>query len=111
MVLKFNNSSDSLNSPLKKRLIESIGIVLLLFSIAIGFSLISFNINDPSFSYLSDNNTKNFLGNSGAYTSDLLIKLFGSSAIIIFLITFVWGVKFFIHKQISLFWIRFIFRF
>ncbi len=109
MVLKFNNSSDSLNSPLKKRLIESLGIILLIFSIAIGFSLISFNINDPSFSYLSDNNTKNFLGNSGAYTSDLLIKLFGSSSIIIFLISFVWGIKFFIHKQISLFWIRFIF--
>ena len=87
MVLKFNNSADYSNIPFfKRRLLETIGLILLIISSAIAASLITFNINDPSFSYLSDSATNNILGKYGAYTSDLLIKLFGTSSILIFLI-------------------------
>ena len=110
MVLKFNNSADYSNIPFfKRRLLETIGLILLIISSAIAVSLITFDINDPSFSYLSDSATHNILGKYGAYTSDLLIKLFGASSILIFLIGFAWGLKLFIHKKISFFWIRLIF--
>jgi len=110
MVLKFNNSADYSNIPFfKRRLLETIGLILLIISSAIAASLITFNINDPSFSYLSDSATNNILGKYGAYTSDLLIKLFGTSSILIFLISFAWGLKLFIHKKISFFWLRLIF--
>tara|TARA_Y100000590_G_scaffold408615_1_gene499859 strand:+ start:697 stop:2997 length:2301 start_codon:yes stop_codon:yes gene_type:complete len=110
MVLKFNNSSNTENFPFfKKRLLESLGLILLAISFAIAASIITFNVNDPSFSYITDNNAQNLLGKHGAYTSDLLIKLFGASSIIIFLIGFVWGLKLFLHKKISFFWLRLIF--
>ena len=110
MVLKFNSSVNPSNIPFyKKRLYESIAIFLLIVSFSIAISLISFNSNDPSFSYLSDNNTQNVLGKYGAYTSDLLIKFFGVSSIIIFVTGFVWGIKLFIYKNIPFFWLRLIF--
>jgi len=110
MVLKFNNSADYSNIPFfKRRFLETIGLILLIISSAIAVSLITFDINDPSFSYLSDSATNNILGKYGAYTSDLLIKLFGASSILIFLICFAWGLKLFIDKKISFFWLRLIF--
>ena len=110
MVLKFNNSADFSNIPFfKKRLLEIIGLILLIISTVIAASIITFNINDPSFSYLSDSATSNVFGRYGAYTSDLLIKLFGVSSILIFCIGFVWGLKLFIHKKITFLWLRLIF--
>ena len=110
MVLKFNNSADFSNIPFfKKRLLEIIGLILLIISTVIATSIITFNVNDPSFSYLSDSATSNVFGRYGAYTSDLLIKLFGVSSILIFVIGFVWGLKLFIHKKISFLWLRLIF--
>ena len=110
MVLKFNNSPDFSNIPFfKKRLLEIIGLILLIISTVIAASIITFNINDPSFSYLSDSATSNIFGKYGAYTSDLLIKLFGVSSILIFCIGFVWGLKLFIHKKITFLWLRLIF--
>ena len=110
MVLKFNNSANYTHIPFfKKRLLEAIGLILLIISTIIAASIITFDINDPSFSYLSDSATNNILGKYGAYTSDLLIKLFGASSILIFLICFAWGLKLFIDKKISFFWLRLIF--
>ena len=110
MVLKFNNSAEFSNIPFfKKRLLEIIGLILLIISAAIATSIITFNVNDPSFSYLSDSATSNVFGKYGAYTSDLLIKLFGVSSILIFFIGFVWGLKLFIYKKITFLWLRLIF--
>ena len=110
MVLKFNNSANYTYIPFfKKRLLEAIGLILLIISTIIAASIITFDINDPSFSYLSDSATNNILGKYGAYTSDLLIKLFGASSVLIFLISFAWGLKLFIHKKITFFWLRLIF--
>ena len=110
MVLKFNNSASYSQLPFfKKRILESIGLILLIVSSAIALSIITFDTNDPSFSYLTDSNINNLLGKHGAYTSDLLIKFFGASSILIFITGFVWGLKLFIHKKISFFWLRLIF--
>ena len=110
MVLKFNNSADFSNIPFfKKRFLEIIGLILLIISTVIATSIITFNVNDPSLSYLSDSATSNIFGKYGAYTSDLLIKLFGVSSILIFFIGFVWGLKLFIHKKITFLWLRLIF--
>ena len=82
MVLKFNNSADYSNIPFfKRRFLETIGLILLIISSAIAVSLITFDINDPSFSYLTDNNVNNVFGKYGAYTSDILIKFFGAGSV------------------------------
>ena len=95
MVLKFNNSANLQNIPFfKRKLLETIGLILLIISSAIAASIITFDINDSSFTYLSDNTINNILGKYGAYTSDLLIKLFGASSVLIFLISFVNMIQF-----------------
>ena len=110
MVLKFNNSSGYTEIPyFKRKLLETLGLILLIVSLAVAGSIITFDINDPSFSYLSDKNVNNIFGKYGAYTSDLLIKFFGASSVLIFLTGFVWGLKLFIHKKITFFWLRLIF--
>ena len=55
MVLKFNNSENFSHIPFfKKRLLEIIGLILLIISTVIAASIITFDTNDPSFSYISD---------------------------------------------------------
>jgi len=110
MVLKFNNSANYTEIPyFKRKLLETIGLILLIVSLAVAASIITFDINDPSFSYLTDNNVNNVFGKYGAYTSDILIKFFGAGSFLIFLTGFVWGLKLFIHKRITFFWLRLIF--
>ena len=110
MVLKFNNSANYTEIPyFKRKLLETIGLFLLTVSIAVAVSIITFDINDPSFSYLTDKNVNNVFGKYGAYTSDILIKFFGAGSVLIFLTGFVWGLKLFIHKKITFFWLRLIF--
>ena len=110
MVLKFNNSANYTEIPyFKRKLLETIGLFLLTVSIAVALSIITFDINDPSFSYLTDKNVNNVFGKYGAYTSDILIKFFGAGSVLIFLTGFVWGLKLFIHKKITFFWLRLIF--
>ena len=110
MVLKFNNSANYTEIPyFKRKLLETIGLILLTVSIAVAVSIITFDINDPSFSYLTDKNVNNVFGKYGAYTSDILIKFFGAGSVLIFLTGFVWGLKLFIHKKITFFWLRLIF--
>ena len=110
MVLKLNSSVDSNNFPFfKKRVSESIGIILLITSFLLFTSILSFNINDPSFSHLNENIPNNILGKFGAYTSDMLLNLFGVSSIIIFFIGLAWGFQLFFRKQLTYLWIRLIF--
>ena len=110
MVLKFNNSANYTEIPyFKRKLLETIGLILLTLSIAVAVSIITFDINDPSFSYLTDKSFNNIFGKYGAYTSDILIKFFGAGSVLIFLTGFVWGLKLFIHKKITFFWLRLIF--
>ena len=110
MVLKFNSSNYTQLPFFKRKLLETIGLILLILSLGVAASILTFDVNDTSFSYISDNNnSNNILGKYGAYTSDLLIRLFGASSIIIFLIGSAWGLKLFIHKKITFFWLRLIF--
>ena len=99
MVLKFNSSANPSNFHFfKKRFLETIGIILFITSFLLLASILSFNINDPSFSYLNDNASHNILGKSGAYLSDILLNLFGAATVIIFLIGFAWASQLFFKK-------------
>ena len=89
MVLKLNSSANPQNYPFfKKRLLESIGLLIFTASFVLFLSVLSFNNNDPSFTNLTDNTTQNIIGKYGAYSSDMLLNLFGAGSIVIFLIGF-----------------------
>jgi len=110
MVLKLNSSANPENYPFfKKRLLESIGILIFVLSLVLFLSVLSFNNNDPSFTNLTNNTTQNIIGKYGAHSSDMLLNLFGAGSIIIFLIGFAWGAQLFFKKKINFLWIRLIF--
>jgi len=110
MVLKLNSSANPQNYPFfKKRLLESIGLLIFTASFVLFLSVLSFNNNDPSFTNLTDNTTQNIIGKYGAYSSDMLLNLFGAGSIVIFLIGFAWGAQLFFKKKINFLWIRLIF--
>ena len=101
MVLKLHSSPNTNNFPFfKKRILEIIGVILFITSFLLFASILSFNVNDPSFSHLSDNAPHNILGKYGAYSSDVLLNLFGAATVIIFLIGFAWASQLFFKKRI-----------
>ena len=70
MVLKFNSSNYTQLPFFKRKLLETIGLILLILSLGVAASILTFDVNDTSFSYISDNNnSNNILGKYGAYTS------------------------------------------
>ena len=110
MVLKLHSSPNTNNFPFfKKRILEIIGVILFITSFLLFTSILSFNVNDPSFSHLSDNAPHNILGKYGAYSSDVLLNLFGAATVIIFLIGFAWASQLFFKKRITYLWLRLIF--
>ena len=96
-------------SALHLRGTESDGVILFITSFLLFASILSFNVNDPSFSHLSDNVPHNILGKYGAYSSDVLLNLFGAATVIIFLIGFAWASQLFFKKRITYLWLRLIF--
>ena len=83
-----------INDFIKNRLIELLGISLILVSIFLLASIISYSPSDPNFIYTPENaDIKNIGGYYGSVISDLLLQSLG--LISIFLVTnfFYWGIK------------------
>ena len=64
--MDFKNSIEKIKNFTVKRLIEFIGIFLLILAFLVIISLISYNPNDPNFIYSQDIVVKNFLGINGS---------------------------------------------
>jgi DNA segregation ATPase FtsK/SpoIIIE, S-DNA-T family len=68
--------------PLSRRTQEIIGVALFACAVFLFLSLISYNSSDPSFSRYEtgDKTALNWMGLSGSYTADLLLRALGISA-------------------------------
>ena len=94
--------SMKINSFIKKRLIELLGIVLLLISIFLFVSIVSYSPSDPNFIYTPDNlEIKNIGGFYGSVVSDFLLQAFGLVSILLVINCFYWGLKLFTNKIIN----------
>ena len=60
-----------------KRLIEIIGVLILILSILILVALISYSPEDPNFIYPENQKIKNFLGINGSISADFLLQSIG----------------------------------
>ena len=91
-----------INSFFKNKLIEFIGILLILCSIFIFTSIISYSPDDPNFIYTPENGEiKNIGGFYGSVISDFLLQSIGLVSILFVLNLFYWGFKLFVEKKIS----------
>ena len=86
---------------LRRRFIETLGLLLLSSGIAFAISLVDYNSLDPSINSASDGPVKNILGVYGAAISDLALQYFGLSSILLSLIALTWGVKLLRHQPLN----------
>ena len=90
------------NSFVKNRLIELFGILLILFSIFLFASIISYSPEDPNFIYTQESiQIKNIGGFYGSVISDFLLQSIGLMSVLITFNIFFWGFKFTLNKKIT----------
>ena len=90
-----------LNDFVKNRLIELFGTVLIVGSIFILISLITYSPGDPNFIYTPElSNIKNIGGFYGSVISDFLLQSIGLISFFIILNIFYWGLKLIYKKKI-----------
>jgi DNA segregation ATPase FtsK/SpoIIIE, S-DNA-T family len=91
---------------LKRRISETVGLVLCLGGLLLAVALISYAPGDPSFNSAGDSGPSNLLGLAGAYISDLLLQSLGITGIAPALVLTVWGVQTVRRHPPSLVWAR-----
>ena len=91
-----------INSIVKNRLTELLGILLMLISIFLLLSIASYSPGDPNFIYTPENTEiKNIGGFYGSVISDFLLQSLGLISIFITFNLFYWGLKITTKKTIS----------
>ena len=91
-----------INNFVKNRLIELLGFLLLLVSIFLLASIISYSPSDPNFIYASENTEiKNIGGFYGSVVSDFLLQSLGLISIFLVFNFFYWGIKLTAQKAIG----------
>ena len=99
-----------INNFFKNRLIEFFGALLIVFSIFVFLSVVSYSPGDPNFIYTPESiDIKNFCGFYGSVISDLLLQSVGFISFFIVLNLFYWGLKLIIDKKIENFLLRIFF--
>ena len=101
--MNIKNILDKTGSFLLKRLSELIGASLLVLSILLLISLISYSPEDPNFIFPENAEIKNLLGIKGSYTSDILFQSIGLISLLIPISFFLISVSIIINKKILLF--------
>ena len=74
-------------------LCKAIGLAMLLGCIAIGMSLVTWSITDPSFTRTTSAATRNAVGPVGAIVSDLLMQTLGMAAVLFVLPPLFWALQ------------------
>ena len=87
---------------IKNRLVELLGFLLILTSIFLLTSIISYSPSDPNFIYTSENTEiKNIGGFYGSVLSDLFLQSLGLVSFFLVFNFFYWGVKLISNKKIN----------
>ena len=83
-----------INDLVKNRLIELMGVSLILASIFLLASIISYSPSDPNFIYTPENTEiKNIGGFYGSVIADFLLQSLGLISFLIVINFFYWGIK------------------
>ncbi len=75
--MDFKKNIEKIKDFSLKRLVEFIGLIILISAILILLSLISYNPNDPNFIYPENQEINNILGINGSITADFLLQSVG----------------------------------
>ena len=91
-----------INNFTKNRLLEFLGIALVLVSIFLLLSIVTYSPSDPNFIYTPENTEiKNIGGFYGSIISDFLLQSLGLISILLIINFFYWGLKIITDKKIN----------
>jgi S-DNA-T family DNA segregation ATPase FtsK/SpoIIIE len=82
------------------RIIEIVGIIILITGILLFISLATFSPDDPNFIFSDNTNIKNFFGFHGSFTADLFFQSFGLIALLIPFSLVASGISIILNKKI-----------
>ena len=91
---------NKIGSFLFKRLAELIGLSLIIISIFLLISLISYSPEDPNFIFPENTIVKNLMGSKGSYVSDLFFQSFGLISILVPITFLFTGINILIFKTL-----------
>jgi len=91
---------DGLRQFVRNKILELVGLAVLVVVAAIAVALASWSIHDPSFNHATGRSPDNLLGYPGAAISDVLMQLFGLAAVALILPVTIWGAKLLSHRPI-----------
>ena len=94
-------ANDSLNFIIK-RFIELFGLIILLISIFLLISLISYSPEDPNFIFPENTEIQNILGFKGSFTSDLFFQSLGLISMLVSISLFFTSINIIRSKQLFL---------
>ena len=99
---------ESVQAFTARRIIDATGVVFGLCGFFILVSIMSYSPQDPSFNATGtiDGNIQNWLGQSGANISDLLLQIFGLSGALVGITLAIWGYSIYVRRPLSHFWAR-----
>ena len=93
------------------RIIEIIGIALVVIGLLLLVSLATFSPDDPNFIFPDNTEIKNLLGFNGSYTADLFFQTFGLIALLIPFTLIFSGINIVLNKKIFLIFRDYFFNF
>jgi len=91
---------------LRRRLVETGGLLLLLVALALAVMLASYDAGDPSLNVAAVGPVHNWLGTPGAIGADLLLQGAGLAAVVPVLILAAWGWRTLSHRGLPRFWLN-----
>ncbi len=91
---------------IRRRLAETLGAILILFSIVSFVALFSAHESDPSFSHATSAPTSNLIGVAGAYVADALFQSLGVASILLILTPLCWGWVLVRDRWLDRWWLR-----
>ena len=92
---------DALRDALRRRLREIGGLALIVLSILLALALATWSVQDPSLSHATNTPLRNVLGVPGATVADLMVQLFGVTALALILPIAIWGWRLATHRPLS----------
>ncbi len=89
-----------------RRTVQLVGLVLIGLGAALILALLTFDLADPSFNRATSAAPNNWLGVTGAYAADLLLRSIGTSGGLIALVLAVWGWRLSAGRRLAPLWLR-----
>jgi S-DNA-T family DNA segregation ATPase FtsK/SpoIIIE len=89
-----------------RRFKELIGAVLIILALTLVVSILSYHASDPSLNSSASGPANNVLGLIGSYLADLILQIFGITALLPSLIFSAWAWRFLNKKGVNFIWLR-----